>query len=283
MVSAQQGGFAMPDPKQMSGIPRPVTDLPDGSISVRLIRGPALEQHHRSSGRAPRRAARSTTVKTDENGRAQFKDADAGRDGEGHRPTSTASTSSRRSSRRRRRAASACCSSRPTRRKRPAPRAAGAGRRRRHRRPVAHRHGAGRGVGRRLLPARHRQQRARAGESADAVRVRHAGRRVGHGDPGGIVAAGERQAARASRVQGPFPPGHTFVQVARALPAEDGTAGHHAEASGDPRAARRRRQEGRRDDADVAAAERAAGHAGRRRDLHRRRPAVRSPRASRSS
>src|SRR5581483_6284325 len=31
--------FQMPDPKQMSGIPRPVTDLPDGHISVRLIRG----------------------------------------------------------------------------------------------------------------------------------------------------------------------------------------------------------------------------------------------------
>ena len=35
-------GFAraqMLDPKQMSGIPRPVTDLPEHSISVRLIRG----------------------------------------------------------------------------------------------------------------------------------------------------------------------------------------------------------------------------------------------------
>jgi hypothetical protein len=29
----------MPDPKQMSGIPRPVTDLPDRAVSVRLIRG----------------------------------------------------------------------------------------------------------------------------------------------------------------------------------------------------------------------------------------------------
>ena len=34
-----QGGFQMPDPKQMSGIPRPVTDLPDRAISVRVIRG----------------------------------------------------------------------------------------------------------------------------------------------------------------------------------------------------------------------------------------------------
>jgi len=36
---AQQGGFAMPDPKTMSGIPRPVDDLPNGAISVGLIRG----------------------------------------------------------------------------------------------------------------------------------------------------------------------------------------------------------------------------------------------------
>src|SRR5437016_712522 len=35
-VSAQ---FQMPDPKQMAGIPRPVTDLPNGTVSVRLIRG----------------------------------------------------------------------------------------------------------------------------------------------------------------------------------------------------------------------------------------------------
>ena len=31
--------FQMPDPKQMAGIPRPVDDLPAGSVSVRLIRG----------------------------------------------------------------------------------------------------------------------------------------------------------------------------------------------------------------------------------------------------
>ena len=39
VATAQPGGFAMPDPKQMSGIPRPVDDLPNGAISVRLIRG----------------------------------------------------------------------------------------------------------------------------------------------------------------------------------------------------------------------------------------------------
>jgi len=38
-LNAQPGGFAMPDPKEMSGIPRPVDDLPNGTVSVRLIRG----------------------------------------------------------------------------------------------------------------------------------------------------------------------------------------------------------------------------------------------------
>ena len=30
--------FQMPDPKQMAGIPRPVSDLPNGTVSVRLAR-----------------------------------------------------------------------------------------------------------------------------------------------------------------------------------------------------------------------------------------------------
>ena len=74
---AQPGGFAMPDPKQMSGIPRPVDDLPKGAISVRLIRGELsnniaghpVELHIGSDVR---------TVKTDEAGRAQFNDVPAG-------------------------------------------------------------------------------------------------------------------------------------------------------------------------------------------------------------
>jgi hypothetical protein len=76
-LGAQQGGFAMPDPKQMSGIPRPVDDLPKGAISVRLIRGELsnnitdhpVDLHVGSSVR---------TVKTDENGRAQFNDVPEG-------------------------------------------------------------------------------------------------------------------------------------------------------------------------------------------------------------
>jgi hypothetical protein len=61
----------MPDPKEMSGIPRPVTDLPDGSLSVRLIKGDLsnniaghpVELHVND---------RVQTVTTGADGRAQF-------------------------------------------------------------------------------------------------------------------------------------------------------------------------------------------------------------------
>jgi hypothetical protein len=62
----------MPDPKQMAGIPRPVNDLPDASISVRLIRGQLsnnIASHvvelHFANGRVIK-------VNTDDAGRAQF-------------------------------------------------------------------------------------------------------------------------------------------------------------------------------------------------------------------
>ena len=73
----QQGGFAMPDPKQMSGIPRPVDDLPKGAISVRLIRG---ELSNNIAGHPVdlHIGADVRTVKTDEAGRAQFNDVPAG-------------------------------------------------------------------------------------------------------------------------------------------------------------------------------------------------------------
>jgi hypothetical protein len=68
----------MPDPKQMAGIPRPVTDLPDGSISVRLIRGQLsnnIASHqvelHFANGRVLK-------VNTDDAGRAQFDKVPAG-------------------------------------------------------------------------------------------------------------------------------------------------------------------------------------------------------------
>jgi hypothetical protein len=67
----------MPDPKQMSGIPRPVSDLPDRTVSVRLIRGELsnnitnfpVELHVDGNVR---------TMKTDESGRAQFGDLPGG-------------------------------------------------------------------------------------------------------------------------------------------------------------------------------------------------------------
>ena len=69
-VAAQ---FAMPDPKEMSGIPRPVPvgDLPNRTVSVRLIRG-ALSNN--IAGHPVDLLVDGTprTVKTDENGRAEF-------------------------------------------------------------------------------------------------------------------------------------------------------------------------------------------------------------------
>jgi hypothetical protein len=65
--------FAMPDPKQMAGIPRPVDDLPNGAISVRLIRG-ALSNNIANHPVELRVGSKVLTVTTDESGRAQFND-----------------------------------------------------------------------------------------------------------------------------------------------------------------------------------------------------------------
>ena len=72
-----QGGFAMPDPKEMSGIPRPVDDLPAGAVSVRLIRG-SLSNNITGHPVELRVGPKVITVKTDENGRAEFKDLPPG-------------------------------------------------------------------------------------------------------------------------------------------------------------------------------------------------------------
>jgi len=61
----------MPDPRAMSGIPRPVTDLPDGSISVRVIRG-ELSNNIPNQPVQLRVGDKVLTAKTDEAGRAQF-------------------------------------------------------------------------------------------------------------------------------------------------------------------------------------------------------------------
>ena len=67
----------MPDMKQMSGIPRPVDDLPAGSISVRLIRG-SLSNNISNHSVELHVGTKVQTVKTDENGRAQFDKVPAG-------------------------------------------------------------------------------------------------------------------------------------------------------------------------------------------------------------
>src|SRR4029077_5024482 len=76
-AASAQGGFAMPDPKEMSGIPRPVDDLPNGAISVRLIRG-ALSNNIVDHPVKLVAGGKEVTVKTDDGGRAQFNDVPPG-------------------------------------------------------------------------------------------------------------------------------------------------------------------------------------------------------------
>lgn len=72
-----QGSFQMPDMKQMSGIPRPVTDLPDHAISVRVIRGD-LSNNITNHPVQLRVGSKTLSVKTDESGRAEFTDLTPG-------------------------------------------------------------------------------------------------------------------------------------------------------------------------------------------------------------
>lgn len=74
---AAQGGFAMPDPKEMSGIPRPVDDLPNGAISVRLIRG-SLSNNIVGHEVTLVASGKELRVKTDDAGRATFTDVPPG-------------------------------------------------------------------------------------------------------------------------------------------------------------------------------------------------------------
>jgi hypothetical protein len=69
--------FQMPDAKEMSGIPRPVTDLPAGQVSVRLIRG-QLSNNIQGHPVEVHAGGKVITVKTDENGRAEFSGVAAG-------------------------------------------------------------------------------------------------------------------------------------------------------------------------------------------------------------
>ena len=62
---------AQPDPRQMAGIPRPVDDLPNGSVSVRVIRG-ALTNNIPNQAVDLHMGSDVRTMKTDAEGRAQF-------------------------------------------------------------------------------------------------------------------------------------------------------------------------------------------------------------------
>jgi len=76
-VGQASAQFQMPDAKEMSGIPRPVDDLPNGAVSVRLIRGSLANN---IVGHEVKLVAggKEFTVKTDEGGRAQFNDVPPG-------------------------------------------------------------------------------------------------------------------------------------------------------------------------------------------------------------
>jgi hypothetical protein len=69
--------FQMPDAREMSGIPRPVEDLPNGAISVRLIRG-SLANNIVDHPVKIVAGGKEFTVKTDDSGRAQFNDVPPG-------------------------------------------------------------------------------------------------------------------------------------------------------------------------------------------------------------
>jgi hypothetical protein len=75
--ASAQDQFQMPDPKQMSGIPRSVTDLPAGHVSVRLIRG-QLSNNIQGHPVEIHAGGKVMTQKTDENGRAEFSGVAAG-------------------------------------------------------------------------------------------------------------------------------------------------------------------------------------------------------------
>ena len=70
-VAVAHAQFQMPDPKEMSGIPRPVTDLPDRAISVRLIRG-SLSNNITNFPVELHVGTEVRTVRTDDAGRAEF-------------------------------------------------------------------------------------------------------------------------------------------------------------------------------------------------------------------
>jgi hypothetical protein len=69
---AAYGQIPMPDAREMSGIPRPVTDLPDGTVSVRVIRGALSNNIVNQEVELHGPGERVWRATTDDTGRAQF-------------------------------------------------------------------------------------------------------------------------------------------------------------------------------------------------------------------
>jgi len=70
-VPIVQTQIAMPDARQMSGIPRPVDDLPAGTVSIRLVRGD-LSNNILNHPVELHVGGKVIVVATDDGGRAQF-------------------------------------------------------------------------------------------------------------------------------------------------------------------------------------------------------------------
>lgn len=77
VLGLQAGVASQIDPRQMAGIPRPVTDLPNGAVSVRLIRGD-LSNNITNHPVELHVGSKVQTVKTDDMGRAEFRNLTAG-------------------------------------------------------------------------------------------------------------------------------------------------------------------------------------------------------------
>ncbi len=256
----------MPDPKQMSGIPRPVDDLPNGAISVRLIRG-SLSNNLTGHPVDLHVGSKVITVKTDENGRAEFKDFITGTGGATVKATAEVDGEHLESQ------------------EFPAPT---------------------RGGIRLMLVATDPNKKDSAATPENAVsgavvvgsqsrfvlQPREEGVDVFYlldisnnqsvpvnppapfafdmpdGATGTTIMDGSSPQASVKgtrvTVAGPFAPGHTFVQVAASLPADDGSIADRAKASRQSRRAGGHRQESRRHHVEVAAVEESSGRCPRR-------------------
>ena len=76
-VAQNPGGGGMPDPRQMSGIPLPLADMPAGTVTVRVVKG-SLANAVPNHPVELRGAGRSLRASTDTSGRAKFNNVSPG-------------------------------------------------------------------------------------------------------------------------------------------------------------------------------------------------------------